>query len=504
MRRLAFAQVRAVFTRSVNGSEAWLGRRLAGWILLGLVAGIYTAAYLNDPLYPDSHPLESRTGWWTWSDQFYYWKSAAELAQFRLTPAHYYYPLGYPALGALFWRVMPTHAFFLPDLWLVLAASVAWWRLAQRWLSRVQALVTGAAFIVFHAGLLRLSNVVPWNTTATQFTLLAGMWVVIATNGPRAVARLTALAALTYLVRPGDAACFAPLLIWSVVRLPAWRERFLCAAGGMAAIGAVVLCMGLINHAVFGAWKTPYENISWVEIGFFSYPLSNKLFWIFVDGRPFFGESDTALLFRYPWLFLAIPGVIYAIRSAGMAAVSALAALALNWGLYISYNDFFPSAVYRYSLIHYLSWGFAPLFILSVAAVVRGWRERSTWAGLAMAAGCVVFALGVRLERRELPASVSPGQVNQLPAVRPLWVEFPGVPLEAAAALRLDGRPIRDAADYQIPYASADLPLLLSSRAQGTTLSFTAEAGVQAEPRVGIYEWKWRLGLDRLRQQAGD
>jgi len=501
MNRTVLSRIRADVADGLELCERGLGRRSAGWLLLGILALVYTTVYLHHPLYPGNTSAKLRLGWWSWADQFAYWQSAAELAQFHLTAANFHYPLGYPALGALFWRIMPTHAFFVPDLLLVLAATAVWWRLVRGWLSRMQTLVVGVVFVAVHGDVLALTLVIPWNTIVTQLTLLTGMWVMVATHGPCTVWRLTGLAALTYLVRPGDAACFAPMLIWAVLRLPVWRQRLICAAGGMAAIGAVILAMGLINHAVFGTWDTPYERQTWQGSGFFSYPSLSKLFWLFVDGRPFFGEADTALFFRYPWLFLVIPGVFYWVRTAGMAAMAALATLAMNWWLYINYNDFLPSAIFRYSLIHYISWGFAPLFALSFAALLRGWRQQSTWTGLAVAGGLMIFSLGLQMEERELHASVSPGRIDHLPVARPLWVKFPGVSLESVTKLRLDGRQMREGSDFQIPYVHADLRVMLSSRAVGATLVLPVEkeADNVIKPVIGDYVWRWRFEPARWR-----
>lgn len=92
--------------------ERMLGRKPAGAGLLGLVAIGYTVAYLHHPLLPLANPLLERDGWWTWYDQFTYWQSAAELTQFELTAGNYHYPLGYPLLGALGWKLASSHPFF--------------------------------------------------------------------------------------------------------------------------------------------------------------------------------------------------------------------------------------------------------------------------------------------------------------------------------------------------------------------------------------------------------
>ena len=477
--------------------ETALGLPWVGWMLLAALGLLYLQAYAHHPLNPGPGPAEARLGWWSWADQFVYWQSAAELAQFRLTAENYHYPLGYSFLGALCWRWLPAHPFLIPDLLLVLGAAAAWWRLTRGWLDRRLTLLTAVAFILGHREVLALTQVVPWNTIATQCLLIAGLGVMVGSSGRRTVAGLTGLAVLAYLVRPGDAACFAPMLVWSVLRLPGWRERLISGAAGVAAIGAVVVAVALLNHALFGTRDTPYERMTWQAIGFFSYPVLHKVYWLFVDGGSFFGETDPALLFRYPWLFLVVPGAIYWVRRQGMAAVAALTTVALNWTLYVNYNDFLPSAIFRYSLIHYLTWAFAPLFALAVAGLWQGWRERGVQVGLTVALGLAVVATGLQLEPRELSVNASSGRVEALPTVRPLWVNFPGEPLEKVRQLRLDGRHLQEAGDYQIPYVPSDLRVMLSTRARGTALAALPEADLRAVPQVGDFVWGWRFDLSR-------
>ncbi len=486
---------------NIRGILAWLeetlGRRTAGWILLLLLLAAYTAAYLNHPLFPGGAAVESRTGWWSWFDQFAYWRSATALAHLQVTSGDYYYPLGYPLLGALFWHFMPAHAFFVPNAVSVSLTAVVWWKFARRGLSRVQVLGLAVLFIALHRDLLALTLVIPWNTVVTQLTLLAGMWLMVTTAGWRSVWWLAGLAAATCLVRPGDAASFAPMLVWSVVRLPGWRDRLTAAAAGLGLVGAVVVAVGALNVATFGAWSTPYERITG-EIGFFGFPPLMKLHWLFVDGRPFFGEENTALLFRYPWLFLALPGAVFWVRRDGAAAVAALLALGLNWGLYVSYNDLMPSGLFRFSQIHYLSWAFLPLWALAAAAVLRGWPERAVRAGWVLAGIALVAALGLQLRERGRDTRISSGRLENLPQDGPWWLRLPGVPVEAASRVSLDGRLVSEPADYFVPYVPSDLRMLFPAQREGATLTLPAEAEGRASPQVGDFIWAWQFEPCRL------
>jgi len=268
-----------------------LGRKPAGAGLLGLVAIGYTVAYLHHPLLPLANPLLERDGWWTWYDQFTYWQSAAELTQFELTAGNYHYPLGYPLLGALGWKLASSHPFFWPNLLSVVATAWVCWRIWRLWLTRVICLAVAIGFVVLHTSLMKLTLVVPWNTIPTKLTLLAGVLILLTGRDGRRVGWLAGLAALTYLIRPVDAVCFAPMLVWSVLRLSSWRERLARGASGVAVVFAAVLVVGLVNLAVFGTWKSRYEQISIEVVGFASYPALWQWFWLMVDGGSFFWRS---------------------------------------------------------------------------------------------------------------------------------------------------------------------------------------------------------------------
>jgi hypothetical protein len=473
--------------------DSLLGRRSVGLVLLGLVAVVYTIAYVSHPLLPRMNPLLERDGWWTWFDQFTYWQAAAELTQYRLTAERYYYPLGYPLLGALGWKLTPAHPFFWPNLALVVATAWVSWKLWRLWLSRVGSLVVAAVFVCLHTSLLSLTLVVPWNTIPTQFTLLMGIWLLMTQNGGRTVGWLAGLAAVTYVVRPGDAVCFAPMLVWSVLRLPTWRQRFMCGLSGVGLLAVTIVAVGLVNLAVFDSWHSRYEQVSMEAVGFFSFPAVMQWFWLLVDGKVFFGEESTALLLRYPWLLLAIPGMVWWVRQGGMSTVAALMTVTMSWVMYGSYNDFVPSGLFRYSLIHYLTWSFPLLFGVAVAGLWRGWRERPTQVALAVTGLLAVAITGAQLEERLLSAAVAPGEI-ELPATRPLWVKYPTERLERVVDLRLDGRQLQESRDYHIPYVDSDLRLLLGTNTAGSRLAL---ANSEIGPMAGNYTWGWRWSAQR-------
>lgn len=480
--------------------ESALSHRFAGAVLLAVGAIGYALAYHMHPLLPGHDAGAIARGWWTWTDQSRYLAEATAIAQGRLDATTYHYPVGYPALGALFWRWMPVNPFFVPNLLLVGVAAAVWWRLAVRWLSRLEALLVALLFLATHRWLVATTMVVPWNTIATQALLLAGIWLVVARSGSRVVWMLGALAAAAYAVRPIDAVSFGPLLVLATLRIETWRARLAHGAGAAAMIVAAVLAIGALNLRTFGQWRSPYETISTQTIGFFSYPVSYKFYWLFVDGGPLFKETDPALLWRYPWLAFAIAGAAFWVKREQWAGVAGLAALGLNWLLYVNYNDLLPSDIYRFTLIHYLAWGFPLLFLLVAAALRQARRSIGVKAGFVAAVTVLAVGLGVRLEERPIAVERAAGDSWRLPATRPLLVRFPEAPMERVADLRVDDRPLTEYSQYLAPYVPSNLQLLLGARTAGTRLSVAPGSPlVRGEAQFAEYVWRWGPEPSRLR-----
>ena len=55
-------------------------------------------------------------GWWGWFDQGEYLKESKAIADYNFDPRNYFYPPLYPALGAMFVKLNPMHAFAIIDL----------------------------------------------------------------------------------------------------------------------------------------------------------------------------------------------------------------------------------------------------------------------------------------------------------------------------------------------------------------------------------------------------
>lgn len=479
--------------------NAALSRPAAGWWLLGIVVLGYALAYRLHSLFPGYGTAALTSGWWSWSDQQRYLAEAAAIATGRLDAQSYQYPIGYPALGAVFWHWMPAHPFFWPNLALIVGSAAAWWRLARRWLEPLECLVVAALLVGTHRWLLADTMVVPWNTLPTQLALLTGIWLVLDSVRWWSVWALSGLAAAAYVTRPIDAVPFLPLLLFATLRRPRARDRWWHGAVGATTLAVAIAAIGLLNHGIFGSWRTPYETSATSTVGFFSYPFSYKLFWLLIDGRPLFHETDPALLFRYPWLFLAIPAACQWLVREGVAAAAGLTALLASWFVYLNYNDFLPSDVYRFTLIHYLAWTFPLLFLLVAVACRHGWRHRPVRMGWLAALMLVVVAAGLRLDERAVLRSPRDSRGWPLPEIRPLLVRYPGVSRSETTRLRIDGQPLIEYSEYLTPYVGDDLQFLLSARRTGVRLRETEGRPLPA-PEFTRYVWTWRLNPGRIKR----
>jgi hypothetical protein len=74
----------------------------------------YIVAYLAAPALPGGFKFP--LGWWGWSDQGLYLKSAQAFSRLDLRGTEHTYPILYSVFAAPFTRFMPIHPFFMIDL----------------------------------------------------------------------------------------------------------------------------------------------------------------------------------------------------------------------------------------------------------------------------------------------------------------------------------------------------------------------------------------------------
>ena len=405
-------------------------------------------------------------------------KCAAALAHGNLAADSYLYPLGYPALGAIFYRWMPEHAFLVPNLILVLGIAALFFEIAKRLVTPLEAALLLAAFTFCYRGLLSDTLVVPWNTIPTHFLTYAVILLVAFGPVTKKKLLLSALCVgLMYLCRQADAFCMGPLVGIALLRLPSWSERIRTGLLCLAIVGFFWALILLVNHAVFGAWITPYEEIV-RSIGFGAYQFLPKLFWLIVDSRPVFNEPETALSAHFPWLLLVIPGAVYFVRRYSPGAVGILLSIGATYAIYFQFNDFWPGNMFKYLVVHYLVWTFPLLALLAYLAIRDAWKSRlGLWSfGFTIVFGATMWLLMIRQEVVARLASPTPltGQLSASAAQPVDWVLFRG--LDAPPILTSGNSKLEPMVDFISPRHFDGLLVVLSKRARHEPVGFDASA----------------------------
>lgn len=488
--------------RQLRGiADSWLVSWVGQLCMAIVVAIVYLLAYRSHGALPGSNntfPL----GWWGWWDQGQYWRCAAQLAQGGLTPETYWYPLGYPALGALFYRWMPQHTFLIPDLVLVVGVALLFFRIARRFISPVESFLLMAIFIGCYHGLLSETLVVPWNTIPTHF-LSYVMILLIGLGEPRTRRLLLAAVALglIYLCRPGDALCLGLLLAWAILRLPSWRDRIRTGLACALILGAFWLSVQSINLAVFHARVTPYEKAV-AAIGFGSYPILQKFFWIVADSRPLFNGPGLTLASHFPWLLLIIPGATYLLfrRFAEIAGI--LLSVGATFVIYFEFNDLWAGNMFLYHVVHYFVWTFPLLALVAYIGIRDAWRIKAGLFGFGIAGllGLTLCLLSIRpagVIKVSAPVS-SVGTLRAVSGEAIEWILFSGP--EKMPKLSSAGRQLTPMMDYVAPYHPNGLFALLSRGARRDVIEYdSSETGSVQELQFGRLSWRFESIARKLR-----
>jgi hypothetical protein len=389
---------------------------------------LYLLAYLGHPVLP-GNDLSAPIGWWGWWDQGQYLKCTAALAAGQLTPDTYWYPLGYPLLGALFYRWAPQHAFLIPNLACVLGSAFLFYKISRRLVSPLEAILLILAFIGSYPGLLQMTLVEPWNTTPTLFLSYLIIFLVgFRQPSPRRILAAFVCISLIFVCRTGDAFCMAAVPAIALLGLTRWKTRVFVGAAGIAIVGAFVLTILFVNHAVFGAWRTPYDRLH-EEMGVASYSVPSKIFGLLIDGNTIFREPEAALVRHFPWAIFVLPGVVYLLLRYRTQALGVILSVLATYGLYFLYNDFWPSTVYRYHTIHYFLWTIPLIVLATYSSVKEAWKYKiGRWSYLSVP--LLLFPLFfVHLRERTIGSlpSTLPVVIGGQSATEPVdWIFFEG------------------------------------------------------------------------------
>lgn len=333
------------------------------WLILGITLVWYVIAYaLNDS--PSWQP-GGHEGWLAWWDQGQYHLEAGELAHGELKPNPYW--IGYPALGAVFYRLLPRHPFLIPDLAMVLAIVGVFYAAARRYMSRLEAVLMVYVFLWFDPFLRDECLVVPWNTLPAYTTYFVLIYLLALRASPPRLGHFAlgaVLAGVAALARPTETVALALVFLPPLVRLGSWKER--AAAAGCLGIAmlAVVALTAAINEHLYHALKSPYiagesGKLNGANYGVKAYQFFADSRFLTGDGALPAGTRPPSVLSRYPEFLFVLPGLLFLLRDRGWAAAGGMLAAGFTLGFYLLYFPFDnPPYAWSYGQWHYVAWIF--------------------------------------------------------------------------------------------------------------------------------------------------
>jgi hypothetical protein len=395
-----------------NVLRYWLGRdgqvrvfSRDAWLILGITLIWYAIAYaLNDS--PSWH-AGGNAGWLTWWDQGHYHQAAGELARGELRANPYW--IGYPAIGAMFYHLLPRHPFLLPDLAMVLAIVGVFYAAARLYLSRFEAVLMVYVFIWLDSLVRDECLVVPWNTLPAYTAFFVSIYLLVLRPRTPRVSDFVLCAGLigvATLARPTEIVALGLVFVPGLIRLGGWRERAValgCLAGILIAVGTTLV---LVNEHLYHALKSPYiagesEKMNGANYGLKAYQFLADSLFLTGDGALPVGTRPPSLLSRYPEFLFVLPGLLFLLRERGWAASGAVLAAGFTVGFYLLYVPFDnPPYAWSYGQWHYVGWmlpwlGLATYLTFRQAFRALPWRLFLVALGLPLAATLVVGFVAV-------------------------------------------------------------------------------------------------------------
>jgi hypothetical protein len=460
---------------------------------LGVIAAVYTLAYLGHPVLPGNSTYPE--GWWGWWDQGQYLKCTAGLAKGVLNKDTYFYPLGYSLVAAPFYLWAPQHAFFLPNLVFVLGSAWAFYEIARRLVRPTEAFILIIAFLVFYRGMLRDTLVVPWNTIPTHFLAYAVLYfTAFRRPSQRDVCLASICLALIYPFKMPEFVCLLPCVLIAVASLRDKKRIVRAAAGLGMVVGVSVATMLAINFSVFGRFRTDYELVQ-QGIGVLGYPMLWKIYLLLISGGPVFRENHQMLLSHAPWLLLVVPGIICLLRNHGSKAFGIMLSIALCFGIYLNYNELNQGNLYRYHLIHYFTWTLPLLALITFVGLREAWKTRFGRWSLCSIPFLLALVCFVTLRDKTI-ASFPPNGARTISIPEGTDRSIDWVVLRGASAIpariTTNGQAWQYAADFQCKVRPDGVAILPSKRVAGRTFEITPQ-NPQEIQSVELGELVWTI-----------
>jgi len=511
------AQLRAIWYRLLT----------IPYVLL-VVALIYLSVYLRFSSVPGNDPSPPSLGWWAWFDQSQYLKAAQAFATQDFLAEHFFYPPLYSALGSLFLIGTSDHPFLVINLICLLWFVYVCIRLSDLYVPRTVGVFLLFASIIFPKFIFE-NFVIPWTSTLSTALLATGIlglvWVQEIKQAKCGYLKnwqvLIVAISLGLMVptRPVDAIVGIVIgcgFILSYLRMqgasterPVRTPQFL----GLTLLGALVgptIFIGF-NLGVHGAPLGNYLQVAGSH-GFLIADLPEKFYSIWLNAQPLYGEVRAGLVQRYPWLLLALAGLVWALLRGDFLLRTLGVAMMVFFILYLPYGDLLPTGMWRYLNIHYFKWTF-PILALFAAILLKrfaqGVRMRSSWQ-LPIALLTIVPLLLLSLQMKIMTGPLlvmqeaSPSLKFDLPTQAIDFMDIKGLTGQFTSiyfgthTLKVDSEPLKLYRDFRLLEHGGDIRLLFIRPVKGRQLELLPDRRLQLHDEQLNAQWgryHFTLGL---------
>ena len=394
-------------------------------VILAFFAAFYVFAYLAAPALPGE--FEFPLGWWGWSDQGRYLRSAEAFSRLDFRGSEHYYPFFYSLLAAPFVRLMPIHPFFILDLTCFLVVVLTFLKIGSQLVGLLPSAFIFLAVICFPWVLAPLAWVVPWNSTLSAAITSV---IILACNSDRFAQGneplwryfvFGAFTGLLALVRPLDFVislisffyiAFRTFLAKNANKDPHVFSYVLVRTAALAIAASIgPFLLAAFNMKLFGSVTSPYMTLS-RDSGYDLSTIPEKFVSLFNDSSSLFLVYRQTFLARFPWLTIAIAMIpsAFVIGPNILRFITILATA--HVALYLAYGDLLPRSLFLYGAIHYFKLWLPYFALIGATGGLFLLQQRSASRAVYVAASGVAVALflcslGFQLSREPLLAAVT-------------------------------------------------------------------------------------------------
>jgi len=344
-------------------------------IMLAIVTVAYCLGYWFHPAVPGGN-AEYPFGWWGWFDQGKYHESAQALANFDLRGEKHFYPPLYPAIGALFLPLSGLHPYFIVNLLCFIWIGYVFFKVASRYLPPWIVVCIFLSTLVLDIRFFE-NFLIPWTTTLGAALLSCGIYLLyLVQDKLKEAASSTILipipciffgsfaVGLLALTRPVDLLVGVIFIVSAVGVISYYVLRFhrrpfksLMLIGCIALVGGIIgpLLFVWFNYVAFGSPLGGYIQAN-SQNGYYLADIGEKFVSIFLDGNALYLQSNTALVWKIPWLIIALTAIPYLLIAGDLLIRVIVIAVCAQFFIYLPYGDLLPNGLWHFLNIHYFKW----------------------------------------------------------------------------------------------------------------------------------------------------